>query len=95
MLLSLGALAICSLEGLLDALRLKQVSHTATGQVMLVTTIILVEVEIPTIDNETSQISLNTTTANNLNSYNNSWNKWLLNTNNKSITFKVNSGKWL
>ena len=47
MLLSLGALAICSLEGLLDALRLKQASHTATGQVMLVTTIILVEVENP------------------------------------------------
>ena len=28
-----------------------------------------------------------------LNNYNNSWNKWLLNTNNKSITFKVNNGK--
>ena len=29
----------------------------------------------------------------NLNSYNTSWNKWLLNTNNKSVTFKVNNGK--
>ena len=28
-----------------------------------------------------------------LNNYNNSWNKWLLNTNSKSITFKVNNGK--
>ena len=28
-----------------------------------------------------------------LNSYNNSWSKWLLNTNNKSVTFKVNNGK--
>ena len=46
-----------------------------------------------TIDNETKQVTLNTTTVDNLNSYNSSWNKWLLNTNNKSVTFKVNNGK--
>ena len=48
-----------------------------------------------TIDNETKQINLNTTTVDNLNSHaaNRSWNKWLLNTNNKSVTFKVNSGR--
>ena len=47
----------------------------------------------PTIDNETKDFSLSTTTVNSLNSYNSSWSKWLLNTNNKSATFKVNSGK--
>ena len=46
----------------------------------------------PTVDTETSQITLITTTVNSLNSYNSSWNKWLLNTNNKIVTFKVNSG---
>ena len=47
----------------------------------------------PTIGSETKQITLNTTTVDNLNSYNSSWNKWLLNTNNKPITFKINNGK--
>ena len=47
----------------------------------------------PSTDSETSQVSLNTSTVDTLNSYNTSWNKWLLNTNNKSVTFKVNSGK--
>ena len=46
----------------------------------------------PTIDNETKQVILNTTTVNSLNSYSSSWSKWLLNTNNKTVTFKVNSG---
>ena len=43
------------------------------------------------VDSETKQVILNTTTVNNLNSYNSSWNKWLLNTNSKTITFKVNN----
>ena len=47
----------------------------------------------PTIDTETKQVTLNTATVNNLNNYNSLWNKWLLNTNNRSVTFKVNSGK--
>ena len=47
----------------------------------------------PSADTETSQVELNTATVNNLNSYNTSWNKWLLNTNNKTVTFKVNNGK--
>ena len=47
----------------------------------------------PTINHETSLISLNTTMADSLNSYNSSWNKWLLNTNNQSVTFIVNNGK--
>ena len=45
------------------------------------------------IDTETSQVTLNTTTLDSLNSYNSSWDKWLLNTNNKTVTFKINSGK--
>ena len=32
----------------------------------------------PTIDNETKQIKLNTTTVDSLNSYNSSWNKWFM-----------------
>ena len=46
-----------------------------------------------TIDNETKEVTLNATTVNDLNSYNSSWSKWLLNTNNKIVTFKVNNGK--
>ena len=37
----------------------------------------------PMIYTETSLVSLNETTVDNLNSYSSSWNKWLLNTNNK------------
>ena len=48
--------------------------------------------ESPTVDSETKQVELNTTTVDSLNSYNNSWNKWLLNTNNKAVTFKDNNG---
>ena len=47
----------------------------------------------PTTGSEASQVSLSTTTVNNLNSYNSSWNKWLLNTNNRAVTFKVNNDK--
>ena len=47
----------------------------------------------PTIDNETKQVSLNTTTMNYLNNFNSLWNKWLLNTNSKTVTFKVNNGR--
>ena len=52
---------------------------------------------IVSIDTETSQVTLNTETINNLNNYavSNSWNKWLLNTNNKPVTFRVNNGKGL
>ena len=44
------------------------------------------------IDPETKQVELNTTTVDSLNSYNSSWSKWLLNTNNWTVTFKVNNG---
>ena len=47
----------------------------------------------PAVDTETSLVSLNTTTVDNLNSYNSSWDKWLLNTNNKTVTFNINNGK--
>ena len=46
-------------------------------------------------DSETKQVELNTATVDSLNSYNSSWNKWLLNTNNNAVTFKVNNGKAL
>ena len=44
------------------------------------------------VDPESKQISLNETIVDNLNSYNNSWNKWLFNINNSSVSFKVNNG---
>ena len=48
-----------------------------------------------TIDSETKQVNLNTSTVDSLNNYatSNYWNKWLFNTNNKTITFKINNGK--
>ena len=49
----------------------------------------------PKIDNETAQAELNTTIVGKLNSYasSNSWNKWLLNKNNISVSFRINNGK--
>ena len=42
-----------------------------------------------------SLISINATTVDELNEYasNNGWNRWLLNTDNKSVTFKINNNK--
>ena len=47
------------------------------------------------IDNETSQVELNLSTVGKLNEYasNNSWNKWILNTNEASVSFKINDYK--
>ena len=48
----------------------------------------------PISDNETSQVELDTAFANKLNEYtakNSSWSRWLLNTNNASVSFKINS----
>ena len=39
----------------------------------------------PSVDSETKQVTLNTATVDSLNSYNSSWNKWLLNINKKSF----------
>ena len=47
----------------------------------------------PTIDTETKEVSLNIATVDSLNSYNSTWSKWLLNTNNRTVTFKVNNCK--
>ena len=83
-----------ALEVLLDMLtpaHLQQTSHIATGQVMLEIT--RLGIGNSTIDSETKQVNLNLTTVNNLNSYNSSWSKWLLNTNNKTVIFKVSNGK--
>ena len=47
------------------------------------------------IDRKTSKLSPNVTALNNLNAYalSNNWNRWLLNENNKQVTFKVNDSK--
>ena len=45
---------------------------------------------------ESLLVSINATTVGNLNEYaskNNGWNKWLLNENNKSVSFKINSNE--
>ena len=49
----------------------------------------------PTIDSETSQVSLNLGVMGKLNTYSsiNSWNKWLLNTNNTRISITINNEK--
>lgn len=49
----------------------------------------------PKIDNETSQVELDSEFVRKLNAYsvNNSWNKWYLNRNNASVSFSVNNGK--
>ena len=69
-----------------------QQSHTATGQVMWGITMLL-EVEVLTLTMK--HRLFHSTTVDNLNNYatSSSWSKWLLNTNNKTVTFKVNNGK--